>query len=113
MSIGAVSSNAVPVNIAGQTKPKDPAATATSSSATATATASPATTNTVKAALQEATETAAETTREADHGDRQAQKLIAKHGHHSATQVSTSASKPAPVVNANGQITGGIINTKA
>ncbi len=108
MSIGAVSSNAIPVNIAGQTKPKDPAATATSPSATA----SPATA-TVKAALQEATETAAETAKEAGHGDRQAQKLIAKHAHHSATQVSTSASKPAPVVNANGQITGGIINTKA
>jgi hypothetical protein len=109
MSIGAVSSNAVPVNIAGQTKRKDPAATAASQ----TATASPATASTVKAALQEATETAAETAKEAGQGDRQAQKLVAQHAHHSATQVSTPASKPPSVVNATGQIIGEIINTKA
>lgn len=109
MSISAVSSNAVPVNIAGQTKAKDPAAVAASQPATTPST----TASTAKAALQEATETAAETAKEAGNGDRVAQKLVAKHAHHSQTQGPTQASKPQSVVNATGQIIGENINTKA
>lgn len=111
MSISAVSSSAVPVNVATQVKAKTPAEIAASQSSTAATTT---TASTVKAALQEATETAAETAKEAGHGDRQAQKLVAKHAHHAEPQQSTAAaSKAAPVVNASGQITGEIINTKA
>jgi hypothetical protein len=55
----------------------------------------------LQAALQEATETAAQTLKEANGGDRQAQRLLAK----------SSAARP--VTNSSGELTGSIINTKA
>ena len=70
-------------------------------SAAAKGTAASAQVNLVRAALQEATETAAQTLKEANGGDRQAQRLLTK----------TAAARP--VVNTSGQVTGTIVNTKA
>lgn len=58
--------------------------------------------NVALAALQEFSETAAQTAKEAQSGDRQAVKLLAK-----------EAAALNPVVNSSGQVTGTIINTKA
>jgi hypothetical protein len=66
--------------------------------------------------LQEATETAAQTAQEARHGDRQAQRLeqkAAAHHHPTALQKTNApVSPPPPTINANGQLTGTIVNTK-
>jgi hypothetical protein len=64
--------------------------------------ASAASVNASLAALQEFSETAAQTSKEAQGGDRQAQRLLAK-----------QAAAAHPVVNTSGQVTGTIINTKA
>ncbi|MBK5355676.1 hypothetical protein JFU37_24630 [Pseudomonas sp. TH41] len=103
MSIGTVSaSNSVTIN--GQS-PAQRDSSVKGNQATAPTTATAA--SNVKVALKEATETAAQTTQEAQHGDRQAQRLMQKQ-HHASTAAPTSG-----VVNGNGQITGEIINTKA
>lgn len=57
--------------------------------------------NLVRAAVQEATETAAQTVREANGGDRQAQRVLAK------------VAAAHPVTNSSGQLTGTLLNTKA
>ncbi|WP_248749794.1 hypothetical protein [Pseudomonas sp. MWU15-20650] len=69
--------------------------------------ATPSAASAVAAALKEATETAAQTAQEAGHGDRQAQRLVQQHQHHS------TVAPTAAVVNGSGQITGELINTKA
>ncbi|NBF04001.1 hypothetical protein GV819_17075 [Pseudomonas sp. Fl5BN2] len=101
MSIGAVSASN-PVTINGQGSAQNPPTTK-ATQATSTATSN------VEAALKEATETAAQTAQEAGHGDRQAQRLIQKHHH----QTASTAAPASGVVNGSGQITGEIINTKA
>ena len=67
--------------------------------------------NTLKAAAEEATETAAQTAREAAHGDRQAQRLLAKQA--AAEHESQVAASKAPTVNTRGELTGTIVNTSA
>ena len=65
-----------------------PAASRSSSAATSQAAAQPATKDTVRlsstanAVLQEATETPAQTTKEASAGDVQARRLLARQAHH-------------------------------
>ena len=68
------------------------------------------------AALQEVTETAAQTAKEARGGDRQAQRLVQKAAAAASNneilrQGTTPASTPA-AVNPNGQVVGTIVNTK-
>jgi hypothetical protein len=60
--------------------------------------------------MQEATETPAQTAKEARHGDRQAQRLEAKNA---AAASNSSAQRASPVINSTGQVTGTKINTKA
>ncbi len=67
--------------------------------------------NIALAALQEATETAAQTAKEAGNGDRQAQKLLQKNA--AAASNHASSGSAAHSVNTSGQITGRIISTKA
>jgi hypothetical protein len=106
MSIGAISASihASP-NVANQAASKTKAAAA---SPTTTTTGNTVSVN--AAALKEATETSAETAKEAGHGDRVAQRLIAKQHLASAAAAQTPAKGS---VNGSGQITGEIINTKA
>jgi hypothetical protein len=59
--------------------------------------------------MQEATETPAQTAKEARQGDRQAQRLEAK----TAAGASKSAQSASPVINSTGQVTGTKVNTKA
>jgi hypothetical protein len=103
MSIGAVSLSTPATISRANSAQSQPQAKATPTTPT-TSTAS-----NVAAALKEATETAAQTAKEAGHGDRQAQRLIQKQQH----QPETSAAPKLGVVNGSGQITGQIINTKA
>ncbi|MEB0042071.1 MULTISPECIES: hypothetical protein [unclassified Pseudomonas] len=108
MSIGAISAS-ISVR-GGATSPvTDKTKTPASTSAT------PSTSSVVSvaaAALKEATETSAETAKEAGHGDRVAQRLIAKQ--HEASVSNSPAQTPAKgTVNGSGQITGETINTKA
>jgi hypothetical protein len=79
-----------------------PAAGKTAVAAATKATAASVQANLIRAALQEATETAAQTLKEANSGDRQAQKLLTK-----------TAAAARPVVNTSGQLTGTIVNLKA
>ncbi|MEA9975714.1 MULTISPECIES: hypothetical protein [unclassified Pseudomonas] len=109
MSIGAISAS-ISVN-GGVTSPvtdktKATAVTTTGTSATST------TVSVAAAALKEATETSAETAKEAGLGDRVAQRLIDKQ--HLASASNSPVQTPAKgTVNGSGQITGETINTKA
>ncbi|MDY7560118.1 hypothetical protein QN382_07090 [Pseudomonas sp. 10B1] len=108
MSIGAISAS-ISVN-GGVTSP-----VTDKTKATAVTTGTSATSTTVSvaaAALKEATETSAETAKEAGLGDRVAQRLIDKQ--HLASASNSPVQTPAKgTVNGSGQITGETINTKA
>ena len=82
-----------------------PSAVANPKSTVHTATSASARSNVVLTALQEATETAAQTAKEARSGDRQAQKLLAKNAAAAATS--------RPAVNTSTLLSGTIVNTKA
>jgi len=69
-------------------------------------------TNTTKAAAQEAAETKVQTVQEASHGDRQAQRLVAKRAAASHAEPKTAV-PDAPTVNSQGQHVGKIVNTAA
>ena len=69
------------------------------------------------AAYQEATETAAQTAKEARQGDRQAQRVLQKQAANSSQRAAPShnvnAGSASATVNASGQVTGTIVNTKS
>ena|SRR5258708_32578979 len=75
--------------------------------------------NAASAAYQEATETAAQTAKEARQGDRQAQRVLQKQAVNASQHAAPShngnagSQSASPTVNASGQVTGTIVNTKS
>jgi hypothetical protein len=108
MSIGAISAS-IPAN-SGATSQVN-----TKTKATATTAAAPVTNttpSTATTALEEATETSADTVKEAAHGDRVAQRLIAKQ-HLASASNAPAETRVKGSVNGSGQVTGEVINVKA
>ncbi|MCW3479488.1 hypothetical protein OL229_07890 [Neisseriaceae bacterium JH1-16] len=119
MSISSVSASSPALSNLSNPSPaasKQPASTADQAPPQADTQSSTPPVAQTSSALQEATETAAQTAQEARHGDRQAQRLVQKaaaHHHPTAPQkANTPVPSAPPTVNANGQLTGTIVNTK-